>query len=139
MAEREQMQSRLIERTEASNLVFDVGAHKGEDSDFYLKLGYRVLAIEANPSLAQQLRQRFHKEIETGKYILIDQAIAARSGEIAFYLNSFTTEWGTTDPEWVKRNEALGARTERINVKCVDFSQVLENHGCPHYIKVDIE
>ncbi len=31
------------------DLVFDVGAHKGEDSDFYLNLGYRVVAVEANP------------------------------------------------------------------------------------------
>ena len=30
-----------------NNLIYDVGLHKGEDSEFYLKKGFRVVAIEA--------------------------------------------------------------------------------------------
>ena len=134
------MESSSMGQTEVSNLICDVGAHKGEDSAFYLKLGYRVLAVEANPWLARKLRQRFRDEIEAGTYILIDKAIAASSGEnIAFYVNKMTSEWGTTDLNWVKRNEGLGAGSEQINVQCVDFAHILETYGCPLYLKVDIE
>jgi hypothetical protein len=33
------------------DLIYDIGLHKGEDSEFYLKKGFRVVAIEALPSL----------------------------------------------------------------------------------------
>jgi hypothetical protein len=29
------------------DLIFDVGFHRGEDTDFYLKKGFRVVAVEA--------------------------------------------------------------------------------------------
>jgi hypothetical protein len=32
-------------------LVFDIGCHRGEDSDFYLQKGFRIVAVEANPAL----------------------------------------------------------------------------------------
>ena len=40
-----------MERNEVPDLIYDVGAHKGENSDFYLRLGFRVVAVEANPML----------------------------------------------------------------------------------------
>lgn len=33
------------------NLIYDVGLHRGEDTDFYLKKGFHVVALEANPEL----------------------------------------------------------------------------------------
>jgi hypothetical protein len=36
-------------------LVFDLGAHLGADTSYYLARGFRVLALEANPDLARRL------------------------------------------------------------------------------------
>ena len=33
------------------NLIYDVGLHLGEDTEYYLKKGFRVIAFEANPEL----------------------------------------------------------------------------------------
>jgi len=33
------------------DLIFDIGSHKGEDTDFYLKKAFKVVAFEANPKL----------------------------------------------------------------------------------------
>jgi FkbM family methyltransferase len=66
-------------------LIFDVGCHKGEDSDFYLKKGFRVVAVEAHPSLCLDLRQRFSKQIADGSFVLVDKAIAENEGEVRFY------------------------------------------------------
>ena len=39
-----------------SNLIYDVGLHRGEDTDFYLKMGFGVVAVEANPELIAQCK-----------------------------------------------------------------------------------
>ena len=33
------------------NLVFDIGLNNGDDTAYYLHLGYRVIGVEANPLL----------------------------------------------------------------------------------------
>lgn len=120
-------------------LVFDVGAHRGEDSDFYLKLGYKVVAVEANPELVAHLKQRFAREIDRGTYILVDKAIGDSDGEISFFVNEQLSVWGTTDPNWALRNRRLGAESTEVRVQCVRFIDLLRRHGCPHYLKIDIE
>jgi len=123
----------------SSDLIFDVGAHKGEDSDFYLKLGYRVVGVEANPMLAGDLRDRFGKEIDDDRYAIVDKAIGDSAGTVTFYVNKKLSVWGTADPNWAKRNQGLGADSEEIEVESIRFSDIIEKHGCPHYIKIDIE
>ena len=34
------------------SIIFDIGMHCGEDTDFYLKKGFTVVGVEANPELA---------------------------------------------------------------------------------------
>jgi FkbM family methyltransferase len=120
-------------------LIFDVGAHKGEDSDFYLKLGYRVVAVEANPPLADELRQRFRQAIADGRLILVDKAIAETTGSISFFVNKKESVWGTADPRWAARNRKLGTDSEEITVDCVRFAGLIGKYGCPHYLKIDVE
>lgn len=120
-------------------LVYDVGAHLGEDSDYYLALGYSVVAIEANPHLAAKLRKRFENQIAAGTFILIQSAIGQSQEELTFFVSKVDSFWGTTDPQWAARNKTLGADSERINVPSVRFADIIKTHGCPYYLKIDIE
>jgi FkbM family methyltransferase len=130
----------MIEESKVNdNLVFDIGAHKGEDSDFYLKLGYQVVAVEANPTLAKELRQRFRNHIMNGSYVLIEKAIGDSNEEISFYVNRKLSIWGTTDLKWALRNKEMGAESEEIRVPCVNFASLINSYGCPRYLKIDIE
>ena len=49
----------LFETEKKQNLIFDVGLHKGEDTDFYLKKGFSVVAFEADPDLVAACQERF--------------------------------------------------------------------------------
>jgi hypothetical protein len=40
------------------DLIYDVGLHLGEDSEFYLKKGFNVVAVEANPVNAAEAANR---------------------------------------------------------------------------------
>jgi hypothetical protein len=35
------------------NLIYDFGMHDGADTDYYLRKGFRVVAVEADPLLAR--------------------------------------------------------------------------------------
>jgi len=124
------------------DLVFDIGMHKGEDTAFYLKKGYRVVAIEADPDLAAMCRKRFQSHIESGSLHIIEGAIVGkdeiRKGTIKFYKNQRSI-WGTTEEKWRDRNARLGAPSIQISVPCLDLEAVLKEHGVPHYMKIDIE
>ena len=41
------------------DLIFDVGLHKGEDAAYYLRKGFRVVGIDANPDLIEWNKKRF--------------------------------------------------------------------------------
>jgi len=127
------------------DLVYDVGLHKGEDTDYYVKKGFRVIAFEADPDLAEQCRTRFQKEIENGKLTIVEGAIVDSSLEkaqdkvVKFYKNRDNSVWGTVAHDWAHRNEDLGTSNEIIEVPAVSFPDCLKKYGIPHYLKIDIE
>lgn len=45
------------------DLIYDVGFNRGEDTAYYLRKGYRVVAFEANPDLVQEGAARFEREL----------------------------------------------------------------------------
>lgn len=122
-----------------NSLIFDVGCHDGRDSDFYLRKGFTVIAVEANPHLCAQLRSRFATLTEAGRFLLVEKAIAEREGEVTFYMNVKASIWGTIRPDWAARNAAVGADSEKVTVASVKFSSLIQQFGVPHYLKIDIE
>jgi len=42
-----------------ADLIFDLGANHGEDTEFYLSKGFRVVSLEANPDLVSRLQHKF--------------------------------------------------------------------------------
>jgi FkbM family methyltransferase len=118
------------------NLIFDVGCHRGEDSRFYLRKGFRVVAVEANPALCRELRDMFFREIANGQFVLVERAIAEVSGEVEFFVNSAHSIWGTISREFAERDRMNFCR---MVVPSVTFSSLLQSYGVPRYLKIDIE
>ena len=92
-----------------SVLIFDVGMHKGEDTDYYLRRGFNVVGIEANPELAELCKIRFQDAIARERLHIVEGAIAPSSTEktVTFFKNTLSV-WGTIDPGWSARNASLG-------------------------------
>jgi FkbM family methyltransferase len=120
-------------------LIFDVGAHKGEDTEYFLKKGFRVVAVEADPVLARALRDRFAPGILSGQLAVVEAAVADKAGEIEFFQNEQSTVWGTIHQDWAERNDKMGAPSSRVKVRAVRFEDLLGEYGVPYYLKVDIE
>ena len=118
------------------NLIFDIGMHKGEDTTHYLKMGFNVVAVEANPILADHCRQKFDSEIKSNRLTIINAGIAAEEGILPFYVNLYSSEWSSFDKEIGTRNNT---KFEVINVPCVRTKNLFEEYGIPYYLKADIE
>lgn len=130
----------MINTSIDSNLIYDIGAHSGEDTKYYLSKGFRVVAFEANPQLIGVLNTRFEKEILSGRLTVVEGAIADLEGdaETEFYVseNSFM---GTINYKWASENQRKGIGFKKIRVRVVNFEGVLSSYGIPYYAKIDIE
>ena len=126
------------------NLIYDVGMHKGEDTDYYLKKGFKVIGFEADPDLVQYCHKKFRREIDDGTLIIVEGAIVDNNSvnndeKAKFFRNKDKSVWGTVDSGWAKRNELKGTRNELLEIAAVDFRRCLIEYGIPHYLKIDIE
>jgi FkbM family methyltransferase len=117
-------------------LIYDVGMNNGDDSAFYLKAGFRVVAIEANPLLCRAAEKRFAAEIASGRFVVLNLAISDQPGEIDFWVNTEVSEWSSLIRSVAER---AGHRVERIVVPTEPVDRVILAQGLPHYLKIDIE
>jgi FkbM family methyltransferase len=127
-----------------SDLIYDVGLNLGQDTDFYLKKGFRVIAFEADPDSVQFCRNRFADAIKDGKLIIVEGAISeiptslTQPAQVKFYRNVNHSLWGSTSDEWAYRNEVMGTANETMAVDAINFAECLEKYGIPFYLKADI-
>ena len=119
------------------DLIYDLGFHRGEDTAYYLRKGYRVVAFEANPDLVAQAGRRFEAELASGRLELVQGAISAsQETHVTFYKNPRNSVWGTTSKDWVTRN---GQTVTQIAVPVVHLEDHLRRTGTPYFVKIDIE
>ena len=120
-----------------NGLIFDLGFHNGDDTDFYLAKGFQVVAIEAVPRLVQQGNDRFNDQIKQGQLVLIHKAVAACAGQkIQFYIHSEKSDWSSCMKDLA---ESDGSKAEVVTVETTGLSELCRQYGVPRYLKVDIE
>lgn len=118
------------------DLIFDLGANRGEDTEFYLAKGFRVLAAEANPVLCRELAERLAGPIAEGRLVLLNVGIWEASGTLTFYANDDNDHWSSFDPAYGTRQ---GTRYRTMPIPCRTMPELVAEHGLPHYMKIDIE
>lgn len=118
-------------------LIFDIGAHSGEDTDFYLRKGFRVIAVEANPFLAERLAARFAAQVADGSLYIVDKAITkVEQGELSFFVNKAKDDWSSLDRTTASKGVMDVAE---VRVETVRLKELFDQFGVPYYLKVDIE
>ncbi|HVG14333.1 MAG TPA: FkbM family methyltransferase [Chitinophagaceae bacterium] len=119
-----------------TNLIYDVGMYDGSDTEHYLKKGYTVIAVEADPALVTKATGKFSRYIQKGKLKIINSGIAKENGFADFFINEVNPFWNSFD-ESITARENLPYH--KIKIKTIRFEEILKEHGVPFYLKVDIE
>src|SRR5579871_5889570 len=119
----------------ADKLVFDIGFNNGDDTDHYLARGFDVLAVEANPELAEAGRRKFAAAIAAGRLRVLNVGIAEQAGQADFYINHAGHVRSSFVPELGQR----GGDFSVVSVPTTTLSALLREHGTPYYLKIDVE
>jgi len=126
----------MVRYTTDSTLIFDLGMNNGDDSAYYLRHGFTVIAVEANPTLCEQARARFASAIDDGRLTILNAAIWNTDGEATFHINLDNDHWSSLDSGWAGRD---ASRYKSITVRCVTLASLFAEFGTPHYLKIDVE
>jgi FkbM family methyltransferase len=129
-----------VDKQVQTDLVMDVGMNNGDDTAFYLAKGFRVVAVEANPALVERAKERFAAEIAAGRLSLCGVAISDRDGMVDFFEDVKDDGRSSLSHDVAVQNVTTRAgQWRRIGVPCRRMEGILEEHGTPYYMKIDIE
>lgn len=123
------------------DLVFDIGAHVGDRVAAFRRLGARVVAVEPQPALVKTLRLLYGRD---NNVTIEATAIGRTTGEIELSVNvdNPTVSTASTDfiaaaagaPGW--QGQTWG---KRVTVPLTTIDALIERHGSPVFIKIDVE
>jgi FkbM family methyltransferase len=119
------------------DLVFDIGVNNGEDTAYYLRRGFRVVGVDANPAMVAFCEGRFEGEIRAGRLTLLNVGLAADEGTASFFVSEGNGGvWSSLDPALALRGD-LGSHA--VTVQARSLRSLVQEYGVPFYLKVDIE
>lgn len=122
-------------------LCFDLGAHLGNRTNAWLKLGAKVVAVEPQPHCMDYMQKRFGNN---PNLILEQIAIGEKAGELPMHISHFNPTVSTlADANWRKIiDEDTPYKVtweETITVKMLTLDQLITKHGLPAFCKIDVE
>jgi FkbM family methyltransferase len=123
------------------DLAFDVGAHVGNHTLSFARLGARVVAVEPQPAFAAWLRRLFRDQ---PRITVVESALAATPGVVELYRSPRTPTVATTSPKWIDKVRASGGFkgirwSEAIEVPALTLDALIARHGLPRFCKIDVE
>lgn len=116
-------------------IIFDVGMFDGADTAYYLELGYRVVAVEANPDLIAKAALRFAKQVESGQLTLVNRAIGPKNSAVELVIAGDDLGSSSVYADRVANKSPRGT----VTVPTVTFAELVAQYGVPYFMKVDIE
>lgn len=122
-------------------LAFDIGAHVGDRTASFLRLGASVVTLEPQPRVFRALRLIHGRDPRVS---LVCKAVGAQVGKIDIHLNSRNPTVATASNALV---EAAPSAKEwegqiwdsTIRVPVTTLDQLIAEHGTPDFIKIDVE
>lgn len=122
------------------NIVYDIGANLGNFTQKFLDEGYKVVSVEPNPDIFKKLQDRFKGNENV---TLINRAVSSDAGEIEFYIpnNDRKHEVATCNKEWFEGRfkSVFDSGYITIKVGSITIDELIEEHGEPTRIKIDVE
>jgi FkbM family methyltransferase len=93
--------------------VIHVGAHMGEEVEFYLRVGFKkIVLIEAHPDCCRKMKEKFKDNPEVSIH---NFAIADAKGKIELHLH--TSRSGDTEPASILQMKKLKEIVHTLNTK----------------------
>lgn len=120
-----------------TKVIYDLGANNGSNIPYYLLKADKVVAVEANPKLASEIKLKFATEITTGKLIVENVVLSVQdsSGTVPFFIHK-TKDVLSQFPE---PSAEFKSKFDLVQLPSKSVFEIIEQHGAPFYIKIDLE
>ena len=127
-----------------NDLVFDIGANKGNKSNVFLKIGARVIALEPDKKNFKILNERF---LENEKIQIIDKIVSDNNGFEELLIVNDGDEVNTCSKKWMdiienNTNNRFNLNrkiSKKQSIKAITLNELIKEFGFPKYIKIDVE
>lgn len=123
------------------DLAFDVGAHVGDRVASFRRLGARVVAVEPQPALARTLKLLYGRD----RLVVIEAtAVGREAGSVELKINLSNPTVSSASGAFIRAsNGAPGWQgqhwTETVTVPLTTLDALIERHGPPSFVKLDVE
>lgn len=122
-------------------LAFDIGAHVGDRTASFLRLGASVVALEPQPRVFRALRLIHSRD---PRVVLRCEAAGAAPGQIDMYLNTGNPTISTASCDFIAAaKDAQGWQDQvwdtQIRVPVTTLDQLITRYGVPDFLKIDVE
>lgn len=122
-------------------LAFDIGAHLGNRTLAWRRLGARVVAVEPQPDCLRVLHHLFARDRAV---TVLPVAVGEAEGEAQLLVSARTPTVSTLSADWAQRVGATPAfRGVRwsggVRVPVTTLDALIARHGRPDFVKIDVE
>jgi FkbM family methyltransferase len=140
-ARTERMDRLNAEFVGSGNVVFDIGAHVGDRTGSFLRLGASVVALEPQPDVFRALGLIYRR---CPRAVLLPLSAGAWVGEMALHLNTRNPTVATADPAFVAAAAGAAGWEDQvwdgvITVPVTTLDALIARHGRPDFVKIDVE
>ncbi|MBT1072718.1 FkbM family methyltransferase [Pelotalea chapellei] len=118
------------------DLVFDVGANRGNMAEAFLAAGARVVCIEPQPHLAAVLRQRF---AGNSRVTVIEKGLGSLRGRSSMSVSSQADILSTFAEHWKVGRFKDMVWDQQIEVQITTLDDLVAEFGIPRFCKIDVE
>jgi FkbM family methyltransferase len=122
-------------------LGFDIGAHVGDRTASFRRLGARAVAVEPQPRLARLLRLLFGRDPGVA---LVSALVGAAPGEAVLRVNTANPTVATVSEDFVAAADGAPGWEGQVwdaelRLPVTTLDALAAAHGLPDFVKIDVE
>jgi FkbM family methyltransferase len=121
-------------------LVFDIGANMGTMTAIFAALGAKVVAVEPNPDCATHIERSTSRDAVD----VLQAAVGERDGSAELNVSDRKDKMSSLSVKWCQavsngNRDYAGMWNRKLTVPMVTLDSLIQRHGLPFYIKIDVE
>lgn len=125
----------------AGELAFDIGAHAGDRTACFSRLGARVVAVEPQPALSRLLYHLFARDPGV---VRVAALVGAAPGRATMWVNARNPTISTASQDFIAAADGAPGWQDQVWDQALDrpvttLDALAATHGRPDFIKIDVE
>ena len=120
------------------DICFDIGSNIGNYTDYFLKLGAKVISVEPQINCLKKLQQKFayNKDVT-----ILGKAVGKNEGTGYILICEKANSLSTMSDKWKEKgryaSNYIWNQSQRVSITTLD--KLIESYGLPNFCKIDVE